>query len=108
MEAKIDRLYLLASPKTEEERGKGVRREVRWAGAVHGMAAVARLQAWHGMTWQACCVVVPGNGLVDMGHAKPHHSFARAWHSIMPHIDCYAKPLPMVWYRRAMACCAMP
>jgi vacuolar protein sorting-associated protein 13A/C len=27
VEAKIDRLYLLASPKTEEERGKGVRKE---------------------------------------------------------------------------------
>lgn len=28
VEAKIDRLYLLASPKTEEERGKGVKTEV--------------------------------------------------------------------------------
>ena len=35
VEAKIDRLYLLASPKTEEERGKGVRREVRLGQAGH-------------------------------------------------------------------------
>lgn len=29
VEVSVDRLYLLASPKADEERGRGVRREVR-------------------------------------------------------------------------------
>ena len=49
VEAKIDRLYLLASPKTEEERGKGVRKEVCW----HEWSC----QAYHGhdMAWGMAC-----------------------------------------------------
>ena len=39
VEARVDRLYLLAAPKSEEERGSGVRSEVRHAVAAAAAAA---------------------------------------------------------------------
>jgi vacuolar protein sorting-associated protein 13A/C len=82
VEVKIDRLYLLASPKSEEERGKGVKGEVggaprqRGAGRLPGQAVLPAAPASQPLPHCCCRFQRTPAGLRILSHSLSSRSVA--------------------------------